>query len=155
MTALVIGKVITQRAARCAAHTRADRRTGGAAQAIANQRTTCRTQTAANRRFGFIALLRANCTSGGATHACTDGRAGRPTELLAYHIAQRAADTASQRGSAISGGQGPLGIRMPNARAGNVMFIFVYLKGCLRRSRVKARLAFRLEHTRCHCGFLR
>ena len=76
MIALVIGQVITQRATCGATDTRADGRTGSAAQAITNQRSAGRAQTAANRGFGFIAFLRAHRTPGGATHACTDGRAG-------------------------------------------------------------------------------
>ena len=81
MAALVIGQVITQRTTGCAPHAGADGRAGGAAQAIANQRTACRAQTAANRRFGLVALLRPHRTPGGAPHAGADGRTGRATKL--------------------------------------------------------------------------
>ncbi len=101
--AAIIRQVIAQSATRGTAQSRTDRRSRGAAQAIAYQRAARRADPTADGGFRSIALARTDCSTGGATQACAHGGSSRAAKLLADDVAERTTDAAAERRCAISG----------------------------------------------------
>jgi hypothetical protein len=108
MRATIVTQIIADRTAGRAAQPCANGRTGRAAEAVADDRATRRAETTANGSFGSIAFIRPNGTAGRATNTRAYRRASTATELSTDHIAERAAQSATHSGGAITGGHRPL-----------------------------------------------
>ncbi len=124
LLAMIIGQVVTQRAASSTTKAGADGGAGFATELVAHQRAAGRTQAAANRCLGLVALLRAHGAACGTADASTNGSAGAATELLADYVTQDTAQATAYSSLAITG-HGTLCAQQAQGQGGKSLTHFV------------------------------
>jgi hypothetical protein len=102
VTLVTLGQVAAYAAAQSATQACTDGRTGLAAQAVADHRTTGSTHATADGSAGTVAFFSRNRTACCACNTSTNGCTSAAAHALAYDVTQRTAQTATDGGSAVT-----------------------------------------------------